>query len=384
MIFYLSIIALIVSFALLFHNYKINKNSFLLFGYLFPVYLYGIKHHFVLESDSILGIAIFHGHFSPIFLLPGAMLYLYIRNSLKNEWQFHKKDLWHFLPFFIEVINVIPFYLMPWQEKIATAQHLYLDADYNKFVHTNLIYPFYIITTTRAFLFMAYIIASALLLKKYWKRGLNTSTNIQSKNFIKWLNFLTLSAIVLAACTIMITLVFFGKENVQRSDLNDYHYTHFAYFIMSSIPFVMIFYPQVIYGVAISLSNKKNTAKKGNISPQKNEMDLLAERIIGYFENTKPYLEKNFTLDKLAEDLDVPKHKIYTCLNKCIGKKFIALRTSFRIEHAKQLLLSKGIDTVSLQGIWMESGFTSKTNFFTTFKEETGLTPLEFIENQNK
>ena len=76
----------------------------------------------------------------------------------------------------------------------------------------------------------------------------------------------------------------------------------------------------------------------------------------------------------------MPKHQLYTCLNTCLNKKFTQLRTSFRIEHAKKLLLSGDLDSKSLQGIWMEAGFSSKTNFFTTFKEETGLTPTEFIQ----
>jgi YesN/AraC family two-component response regulator len=60
------------------------------------------------------------------------------------------------------------------------------------------------------------------------------------------------------------------------------------------------------------------------------------------------------------------------------------LRTSFRVKHAKKLLLTVEIDSVSLNGIWMESGFSSRTNFFTSFKEETGLTPIEFIQKQAK
>jgi AraC-like DNA-binding protein len=36
-----------------------------------------------------------------------------------------------------------------------------------------------------------------------------------------------------------------------------------------------------------------------------------------------------------------------------------------------------------MEGIWTKAGFSSRTNFFVSFKEETGLTPLEFIKNKN-
>jgi AraC-like DNA-binding protein len=36
-----------------------------------------------------------------------------------------------------------------------------------------------------------------------------------------------------------------------------------------------------------------------------------------------------------------------------------------------------------MEGIGMESGFASKSNFFAVFKEFTGKTPLEFIEAEH-
>jgi AraC-like DNA-binding protein len=46
----------------------------------------------------------------------------------------------------------------------------------------------------------------------------------------------------------------------------------------------------------------------------------------------------------------------------------------------KKISLSEEITISSLEGIWTKSGFSSKTSFFTSFKEETGMTPIEFIE----
>jgi YesN/AraC family two-component response regulator len=149
---------------------------------------------------------------------------------------------------------------------------------------------------------------------------------------------------------------------------------------------VLLFYPQVIYGVPISIVNEndKRMEKKQNLVQQNNEMFLLSQRVLKYFDTAQPYLKKNFTLDDLADELAVPKHQLYSCLNNYIEKRFTQLRTSFRVEHAKKLLLTAEIDSFSLNGIWVESGFSSRTNFFISFKEETGLTPIEFIRKQAK
>lgn len=384
MLFYLSIISSLITFVMLLYNYNRNKNSFLLAGYLLPVYLYGIKHYMILESDSILGIAIFHGHFSPIFLLPGAMLYLYVRNSLKNEWRFTRFDFLHFIPFIVDCLNVVPFYLISWPEKMETARLLYANPNYSKFANTNLLFPFYIVTTTRAFLFMSYIIASSVLLLRHWKDHFKTIDSINRKNLFRWLCFLISSAIVLAGCTILITLTFFGNNQLEKSDINDYHYTLIAYLILSIIPLVMVFYPQVLYGIPVSQisTTASRVPKKEKPAFKTTEMADLAEKILLYFETEKPYLNPSFSLDDLSVYLGVPKYQLYECFNKYLNKKFIELRTNFRIAHAKKLLLSSEMDSMSLEGIWNASGFSSKTNFFTTFKEETGVTPIEFIQQQ--
>ena len=85
----------------------------------------------------------------------------------------------------------------------------------------------------------------------------------------------------------------------------------------------------------------------------------------------------------LAKQLDVPKHHLYYCLNSILNIKFITLRTQMRVEYAKELLLNGSLELVSMEGIWTKTGFSSRTNFFVTFKEVTGYTPLEFIKINN-
>jgi AraC-like DNA-binding protein len=55
-----------------------------------------------------------------------------------------------------------------------------------------------------------------------------------------------------------------------------------------------------------------------------------------------------------------------------------------RIEHAKQLLKEGKNKTLSIEGIGSQSGFSSRSNFFSTFKSEVGMTPTEYLEENNK
>jgi AraC-like DNA-binding protein len=59
-----------------------------------------------------------------------------------------------------------------------------------------------------------------------------------------------------------------------------------------------------------------------------------------------------------------------------LGKSFTNLINEYRIEKAKELLETENNFTV--EGIGYESGFNSKSTFFTTFKKITGKTPTEY------
>lgn len=106
----------------------------------------------------------------------------------------------------------------------------------------------------------------------------------------------------------------------------------------------------------------------------------MAETIMQFIKNEQPYLNTKFNISNLSEKLAIPKHHIYYCFSNIIHKKFTEVRTEYRIEYAKNLLLGEEINHLSMEGIWTKSGFASKTIFFTSFKEKTGITPIEFIK----
>jgi AraC-like DNA-binding protein len=148
------------------------------------------------------------------------------------------------------------------------------------------------------------------------------------------------------------------------------------------LPIVLIvFFPQVLYGMPLVSSTKK--APKLTI-PVNDPTDPLAETaqlIVDYIKNEKPYLYPDFDIEDIAEKLDIPKHHIIYCFTMILQKKFTAYRSMVRVEHAKELLHSGTANTLSIDGIGAQSGFSSRSGFYATFKAETGMTPSQYLES---
>ena len=94
------------------------------------------------------------------------------------------------------------------------------------------------------------------------------------------------------------------------------------------------------------------------------------------------FLNPNFTLEIAAKELQVTKHLLSQYINEALGKSFSNLIKEYRIEKAKQLLETETNYTIECLGY--DSGFSSKSTFFTAFKKITGLTPAEYQKLHSK
>lgn len=110
------------------------------------------------------------------------------------------------------------------------------------------------------------------------------------------------------------------------------------------------------------------------IDSAKNE-ELLA-RLQTLMQNDKPYLESELNMSDIADRLGVHRNDVSACVNSCLGISFSQFVNEYRVEYAKRLLTYKP-DMKMIQ-IAMESGFSSDTSFFRTFKALVGMTPKEW------
>jgi AraC-like DNA-binding protein len=95
------------------------------------------------------------------------------------------------------------------------------------------------------------------------------------------------------------------------------------------------------------------------------------------------FLNPELTLNDMAKATNIPQKTISAVLNQHAGKSFNEFINQYRIEEVKKRLLESQ-PHLTITGIAFECGFNSQATFQRTFKQFTGLSPTEFINQQQK
>ena len=187
------------------------------------------------------------------------------------------------------------------------------------------------------------------------------------------------------------------KENLKRIDvwfLSIYigvaftwlAYTTAAYtsYIVGALSFTFVLYLIVLLLIfrnshESTFFNEKEKYK--NKEMDRETIDLIGQKLSIVVER-ELFLNPNFSLEEAAKELKITKHLLSQYINEVLGKSFSNLIKEYRVEKAKELLQTESNYTI--EGLGYDSGFNSKSTFFTAFKKITGLTPAEYQKMQSK
>ena len=383
MILYISLFSIITSAIIAIYNWRINPNALLLTGIFGIFSTYGLTHYFTVYHHDVFWTAIFYGNLSPLWYLPGPMLYLYTRNTLTDRSLFEKKkDYLHLLPFLIQIINLSPYIFSSFDHKLETASLLNADINNVRTLGAGFLIPPTISFITRPSFVMIYALVSLTLVYKYGaKEHQNLIKNKQNKLVYNWIITLCLVTFIVSAGFLYLTVHLYDAS-VTRVILESEPTYLIAGTAFAVLPLVLIvFFPQVLYGMPLAVSSKKVAKVTIPVVDVSDPLAETAQLIVDYINAEKPYLNEAFDIEDIAEKLDLPKHHIIYCFTMILQKKFTAYRSMMRVEHAKELLHAGTADSLSIDGIGAQSGFSSRSGFYATFKAETGMTPSQYLES---
>jgi AraC-like DNA-binding protein len=304
----------------------------------------------------------------PILFLFGPLLYMYLCSLTMENFRIKPVYLLHLVPFLIicffrSIVNVVP---------ITSSA----DLSENPFYIYNKIYYSFFISSL-----FVYWLLSLKLIYKHRKNIPNNFSNYTRRNTLNW------SVLVLT-----LFLIFF------IADFSLFYFSRVLNMKMSFIQilplnitlftFIIIFFginQTVIYQDKPSLPEAEPHGKEiiditridGGLLREK-QKDELTETILQYLKNKKPYLNPDYSLQMMVEDLNLSRQKLSYLINMGQQKNFYKLINEFRVREVKEKLLDPSFSHYSVLGIGLDCGFNSKTSFNRIFKEETGYTPSEF------
>jgi AraC-like DNA-binding protein len=110
------------------------------------------------------------------------------------------------------------------------------------------------------------------------------------------------------------------------------------------------------------------------------EQQLIFEKIIQLFDEKKLYQEPKLQLSDVADALNVSTHILSQTINATSGKPFYDFVNSYRVRHLQKLLEDPSQQKFTILSMGFESGFNSKASLNRVFRQDTGLSPSEYLE----
>lgn len=212
------------------------------------------------------------------------------------------------------------------------------------------------------------------------------------------LNWLKSSTWIYIIITVL-SLIGFLTSQLQILPITSHTVCSVIGILMFFAVFFVSFHGIQQYSVADFYSEKKNSIvdHANNLPEQESKEEQvpikyktsvlsLAEQIIIYqnlvklFEDQKIYQEPKLQLSDVADALNITTHNLSQTINATTGKPFYDFVNSYRIKHLQKLLEDPAQQKFTILALGFESGFNSKASLNRVFRQETGLTPSEYLK----
>ena len=370
-------------FLLINKSYGLYKNKFL--GVSLMIYsLFLLSYVVWFEEKAILHYPHLLRTVNPLMFLTMPFFYFFVRNTLNGNNHLSKKDMLHFLPAVFHVLELMPLYLMPYDQKFALVTKIVQNPAELDVLATGLI-PGVWIDFCRVVLQVIYFWAAVRLLKS---ERIEKNWGSNGKGVKNWIYVATALFGVL-----LFGHILFVVKNILfiEGHLNFKIAQFLGYFLVFSPLFLLNLYirlnPKKIYGF---LTKRIKTANEGglklilgrdkitNEGSEELEPDPFEARFDQLFINNKPYLDPEFSLKQLAKSLNVSERQVSLYVKDKHNKGIKEYINHLRIQEFIRLMESGYLNQWSMEGLSFSVGFKSRVTFYNAFKKEKGCSPSAF------
>jgi AraC-like DNA-binding protein/heme/copper-type cytochrome/quinol oxidase subunit 2 len=409
MTLHLTLLNMVLALILLLFNWKVNRNALFLSVLMILIASGQTRLYLVQHAKDPFWLAILINNPGPLWSMIGPCLFFYVRSVLTDRFEFRRSDLLHTLPFWWNLIGIFPYLLTPFSYKLEVAQ-LYIDhlpavseLDFNWMMSHEWV------LMTRYSIQIGYALVCLWLLAGFRRRRKYDSNRPfpHSKRIFLWLLAVTAFVLLYGLFFFTITFIYFRNPQIGRNIASNYTGLNVISILLNILPAMVLIFPEILYGIPRrrlpadmpTNSPKPQTATAAPTDETRNDRSAsdpetpglpegtaddpfreLGQRVLHYMEQEKPYLQQDFSIEQLAEMLDVPRHHLYYCFKNILQKKFVTFRTEYRVREAKGMLMNADLKEMTLEGIGRRCGFASRSAFYRLFTEQTGYSPGEYNE----
>ncbi|MDW3196812.1 MAG: helix-turn-helix domain-containing protein [Cytophagales bacterium] len=121
-----------------------------------------------------------------------------------------------------------------------------------------------------------------------------------------------------------------------------------------------------------------------SVSLEKEAIASALERLEDIISAKQPYLDPKLSLRALAETIELHPNQLSWLLNDKIGKNFNDFINGYRLAAFQERAKDPSLGHLTLLGLALESGFSSKSVFNEFFKKHTGKTPKAWVSEAKK
>jgi len=323
-------------------------------------------------------------HLEPLIVLQGPFFLYYLKSIMKGAIVWDRYLLLLSIPSLLFLINLIPFYALPFPDRVA-----YFSDD---IVNQN-IQGYLFLSLSQQYLFIAIYNTAFIVYGVVFINKMKSDGGVYIK---KKVNILFSRIFIVALLTVipgLVVLFLLALNSPQEGMINFLNpeavNNNYLYFQSLILPLSFFFVPNWLYNEKEPFSFldnfmaawKKVIQSNATLSQESSfEKSSDFERIVSYIETEKPYLNTDFSLHDISQALNIPRIRVTNCFSKELNTPFPSYRNKLRVAHAISLLRAGAHLTTSIEGIAERSGFKSKSIFYAAFKEEYRTTPTEWIK----
>ncbi len=303
------------------------------------------------------------------FFLFGPLALFYVQACSQKGFQFKPILSLHFIPALLAIIYHFPFFLASKETKIEAFANLFLRGDLgipNWYALSRIFHP------------VIYLIICIRIIWSY-KKHLTNTTSLIDVTFHRWLLFFCGVLLLPVIPAIIIALT--NYRIISMTAL-----IGLLFLFIMSIHLAILIKPNLFHvfphQMLILDSEQEQKEKYENSTLQHTQKERYVETLLHYMETEKPYLLPDLTLSELSKQVNIPTHHLSQIINEKLNCNFLDFINQYRVKETQLKLLDPKCAHYTIISIAYDSGFNSKSTFYTAFKKQTMMTPNEYRRKQ--